>query len=276
MTDFLASPSMFGSGKRPLSSRFDHEDNYEGSGLHPHQPIDNFPSHKRPRFRHGLNFHEEENRQPGSSLSSSSSSSTSTGVFGRSLSLSASNFGAGDGHQSKRFRIRDGEFAADFSEHRHHDDHNSSSNMSSSSSSSGGGSGNNVDRNEHQATAAAAMSAMQMAFQRTLVEKDAEMASLRSGNEQLQGMLSQLRHERCAMDEENKILKRAVGIHDTRQKEIIRQNQGLQAVLSKAAEHIAMLEQQNVQLRMDLHLMSANKPFSGNGFDDEYRPPDVY
>lgn len=133
-----------------------------------------------------------------------------------------------------------------------------------------------MDRNEHQAAAAAAMSAMQMAFQRTIVEKDAEMASLRSTNEQLQGTLSQMRSERCAMDEENKLLKRAVGIHDLRQKEMVRQNQGLQAVLSKAAKHISGLEQQIVQLRMDLHLMSANKPFSGNGFDDEYRPPDVY
>ena len=254
MTDYFPSPpSLFGqkgSSKRPLCSRYElNEDNYEGNIMSPHEP-DSFPSHKRPKFLHCTTYREEENRQP--TLTSSSSSS---GLIGRSYT--SQHQACGDNQQSsKRFRHREPDFAADFSEYRHHDD-------------IVGGNHNNNDHSN-------ALNTIEKAFQLTVHEKDVEIASLRAQNQQLQAMVSQAQIERFEMEQENKILKKAVGIHDTRQKELLRQNQGLQEVLGKAAEHIVHLEQQNVQLRMELHATSSNKPFGGHQRFDNYGPPDVY
>ena len=255
MTDYFPSPpSLFGqkgSSKRPLCSRYElNEDNYEGNIMSPHEP-GSFPSHKRPRFLHGTTFREEENRQP--SLASSSSSS---GLIGRPYTSQYQSFGENQ-PSSKKSRHREPDFAADFSEYRHHEEIASSS------------SNNNFDHSN-------ALNTIEKAFQLTVHEKDVEIASLRAQTQQMQAIVSQAQTERFEMEQENKILKKAVGIHDTRQKELVRQNQGLQEVLGKAAEHIAHLEQQNVQLRMELHATSSNKPFGGHQGFDHYGPPDIF
>jgi predicted nucleic acid-binding Zn-ribbon protein len=119
----------------------------------------------------------------------------------------------------------------------------------------------------------AALATLRSEFQSVVENKDAEMKALRERNFQLESELNRTEGSRKANEDENKLLKRAVAIQDSRQRELISQNQQLQQVLAQAAEHIANIERVNRQLRSQLELI--NSPFTS--FDDHNnRPPDVY
>ena len=113
-------------------------------------------------------------------------------------------------------------------------------------------------------------------FQAALTKKECELSELRNVNQKLENDLSNFRFETSSALEENKILKRAVAIHDSRYKELINQNQKLQVVLSQAGEHITNLERANQQLKLQLQSIN-NNSFSSN-FDNTFhqRPPDVF
>lgn len=112
---------------------------------------------------------------------------------------------------------------------------------------------------------------LRMEFQRSLDEKDANMLRMRSAAQSLEVALSQSQGARVVCEEENKLLKRAVAIQDSRQKELTGQTQQLQHVLGQAAEHIANLERVNRELRLKLESNSGQ--YSSNF---SYRPPDVF
>jgi chromosome segregation ATPase len=121
---------------------------------------------------------------------------------------------------------------------------------------------------------ASAILSLQSTLRLTIEQKDSEIARLQECLGQAQAAIIHIQTEKSALDEENKILKRAVTIQDTRQRELQAQNQGLQEVLAQAASHVANLERANAQLRMDL-LMKEDKSFSSD-IDFDRRPPDVY
>lgn len=109
-------------------------------------------------------------------------------------------------------------------------------------------------------------------FQASISQKDSEILLIRSSAQQMELALSETQRERSVTDAENKILKRAVAIQDSRQKELAGQNQQLQHVLAQAAEHITSLERVNRELRLSIE----NKGQYSTNSNYNYRPPDVY
>jgi hypothetical protein len=80
---------------------------------------------------------------------------------------------------------------------------------------------------------------------------------------------------------ENRILKRAVTIQNTRCKEVEGQLSSLQAAAMQAAEYVKRLEQTNYALGMRVQQMDAGQQHSsqgsgGGGFFGGHRPPDVF
>jgi hypothetical protein len=80
---------------------------------------------------------------------------------------------------------------------------------------------------------------------------------------------------------ENRILKRAVTIQNTRCKEVEGQLGALQAAAVQAAEYVKRLEQTNYALGMRVQQMDAGQQHSsqgsgGGGFFGGHRPPDVF
>lgn len=78
------------------------------------------------------------------------------------------------------------------------------------------------------------------------------------------------------LENENRILKRAVAIQDSRQKEGQQQCEQLQAVLRSAAEHIAQLERANRQLLSELQSRDCNTSTVVSDFFPPQPPPDVF
>lgn len=109
-------------------------------------------------------------------------------------------------------------------------------------------------------------------FESSINQKDSEILSLHSAAQQMERAFSEIQKERSVVDAENKILKRAVAIQDTRQKELAGQNQQLQHVLAQAAEHISNLERSNRELRLSIE----NRGQYSTNSNYNYRPPDVY
>jgi hypothetical protein len=109
-------------------------------------------------------------------------------------------------------------------------------------------------------------------FEASINQKDLAILSLHSSAQQMERALSETQRERSVVDGENKILKRAVAIQDSRQKELAGQNQQLQHVLAQAAEHISNLERSNRELRLSME----NKGQYQTNSNYNYRPPDVY
>lgn len=87
-----------------------------------------------------------------------------------------------------------------------------------------------------------------------------------------------LEHGHGQLGEENKILKRAVGIQDGKLREALTQTQQLQTMLERAKQVMEELDSSNRQLRYQLSLQ--NNTYSGGGmhFDDfnHQPPPDVF
>ena len=74
------------------------------------------------------------------------------------------------------------------------------------------------------------------------------------------------------LGEENKILKRAVAIQESRQRELQSNNQQLELTLQQAVQHIQNLEKVINSLRTQLYGMSR----AGPDFMLDKPPPDVY
>ena len=89
-------------------------------------------------------------------------------------------------------------------------------------------------------------------------------------NVELAGANEGLKSDNQKLVDENRILKRAVGIQESRFKDSSAQNSQLREYLGQAADQIAKLERGTSLLRMQLH--RANTP---NSFLDDM-PPDVY
>jgi predicted RNase H-like nuclease (RuvC/YqgF family) len=116
------------------------------------------------------------------------------------------------------------------------------------------------------------MAAMQTEFHSILAQKEAEITALRQRNTELETECHSIQASKRAQEEENKLLKRAVTIQDTRQRELATQNEQLQCVLAQAAQQINLLNQTNRQLKE----MVDNAYNSSGGGNFDYRPPDVY
>ena len=71
------------------------------------------------------------------------------------------------------------------------------------------------------------------------------------------------------LQEENKVLKRAVQLQDAKTKELCQQIEQYQQVIRLATDHIQHLEHANRMLREEMDL-------SRNGRFNNFGPPDVY
>jgi chromosome segregation ATPase len=83
---------------------------------------------------------------------------------------------------------------------------------------------------------------------------------------------SRLHQEKNSLMEENKILKKAVQLLDSKLKDSQSQNDQIQEIISKAVAHIEEIELENRRLNYELNL--SNKGYGQSFFDQT--PPDVY
>lgn len=95
-------------------------------------------------------------------------------------------------------------------------------------------------------------------YRKDMAKKDMEVLSLNS--------------RVSTMNEENKILKRAVAIQESRQRELYSSNQRLESTLQQAVQHIQSLEKVIQSLRTQIY----DSSHSGPNFMLEKPPPDVY
>lgn len=100
--------------------------------------------------------------------------------------------------------------------------------------------------------------------------KDHEMQQLISENQRLtnQCLAMRIEHNQCL--EENKVLKKAVGIQDNRYRELSSNYDQLQNVMAMAADHIGKLEQSNRELSAQISHMTYSGHFPPGP------PPDVF
>lgn len=134
-----------------------------------------------------------------------------------------------------------------------------------------------------------------------LVAKDAEIRSLISHQDTIVAANAELRSSLTKSMEENKLLKRAVSIQDSRNKEALQQNEILaasnrqlqqqnnqrEAVLSQAADCVARLESENRYMREyieslvrsgQIKIEARQDDFDGGSYGGfpEGPPPDVF
>ena len=112
---------------------------------------------------------------------------------------------------------------------------------------------------------------IRMEHQMALVRKDQEIQHITNENRNMSAQCVAMIQEHNACLEENRLLKKAVGIQDGRYRELSGNYDQLQNVMALAAQHIAQLEKKNEELSSQLH----NVMFSSNN-NFPPRPPDVY
>jgi hypothetical protein len=86
----------------------------------------------------------------------------------------------------------------------------------------------------------------------TITDRDGKIASLTALTQQLLERNTRLEQDGKVHQDENRILKKAVGIQDHRQRELTAQNQQLQGLLGQASQYIQALETQNHELLGEL------------------------
>ena len=103
-----------------------------------------------------------------------------------------------------------------------------------------------------------------------LEKKNREVTQMKTLNNALSHHMEAMKKENGTLQDDNKLLKRAVGIQDNRNKELNTQNAQLQNVLQLAANHIAHLEEVNRNLQAQLQAAVCGSNSSG-GYN--YQPP---
>jgi len=112
---------------------------------------------------------------------------------------------------------------------------------------------------------------IRMEHQMALARKDQEIQHITNENRSMSSQCVAMIQEHNACLEENRLLKKAVGIQDGRYRELSANYDQLQHVMALAAQHIAQLEKKNEELSSHL----SNVMFSSNN-NFPPRPPDVY
>jgi hypothetical protein len=102
--------------------------------------------------------------------------------------------------------------------------------------------------------------------------KDAHIEQLLQERQSLMECNQNLNSINIKINDENKILKKAVNIQENRLKDLNNQNSTLQGIVSQAADYVVTLENTIVQLRQQL---DRNTDISSN-YIIPPRPPDVY
>jgi predicted nuclease with TOPRIM domain len=102
--------------------------------------------------------------------------------------------------------------------------------------------------------------------------KDAHIEQLLQERQSLMECNQNLNSNNIKINDENKILKKAVNIQENRLKDLNNQNSTLQGIVSQAADYVVTLENTIVQLRQQL---DRNTDISSN-YIIPPRPPDVY
>jgi chromosome segregation ATPase len=101
-------------------------------------------------------------------------------------------------------------------------------------------------------------------------QQEEQLRHLSDQNTELSGANQGFKMDNQKLIDENRLLKKAVGIQETRYKESNTQNRLLRDYLSQAAEQISKLERANSQLRSQLQRTNCPGPM----FSD--MPPDIY
>lgn len=108
------------------------------------------------------------------------------------------------------------------------------------------------------------------ARQEEIAKKNIEIQELRQQIAELNGVLEKTHANLKVFDEENKLLKRAVAIQNSREQRMNEQFAQYQDVMLQASKHIGKLEKHNSELRAQLLL---DEPYIDTL---EHRPPDVF
>lgn len=122
-------------------------------------------------------------------------------------------------------------------------------------------------QHEHEST----ISSMRSELDRVVHIKAQEVDDVRNKFNSAMECLCNCQQHNAKLDEENKILKRAVAIQENRQKEQTTVNQQLRDALYQALEHISGLERTNNSLK-EMFRRSSNGP----DFISPRPPPDVF
>mgnify|MGYP005993634369 CR=1 FL=1 len=119
------------------------------------------------------------------------------------------------------------------------------------------------------------IASLKMEHQMALSRKDQEIQHIQQQNAQLNMRCQAMTNEHNAVLEENRVLKRAVAIQESRHRELSANHDQLQHVMGLAAEHVAKLEQANRDLTA---LVESSYQYGGGGSSGGFPrgPPDVY
>lgn len=126
------------------------------------------------------------------------------------------------------------------------------------------------------------ITALKVEHQIEISEKDQQISKLTKGCKQLAENNQRLEESIKSLSEDNKVLKRAVGIQDSKIKDLTAQNQQLQAILPQISTHIANLERQNEELKNYIRLIESNGRHSSSSPNSPFNsflpppPPDVF
>jgi regulator of replication initiation timing len=102
-------------------------------------------------------------------------------------------------------------------------------------------------------------------------QKDEQLHAISNENSELNHQCESFVENTSKLNEENRILKKAVGIQETRLRELQQQTQHMQDVMNQAADYIAGLERTNAALRSRVE---ADHSSRSSYLPDV--PPDVY
>ena len=103
-----------------------------------------------------------------------------------------------------------------------------------------------------------------------LEKRTIEVQELQKQIAELNGQLEKAYSDLKVYDEENKLLKKAVAIQNSREQRINEQHTQYQNIMHQASIHISNLQKENSELRVQLLL---DEPYIGTL---EHRPPDVF
>jgi DNA repair exonuclease SbcCD ATPase subunit len=103
-----------------------------------------------------------------------------------------------------------------------------------------------------------------------LERKDEQIQNISNENAESYQRCETFADNNSKLLEENRILKRAVGIQESRLREVQSQSQQMQELMNQAADYIAGLERANAALKHRVECNDSKSYFSSEG------PPDVY